>query len=133
MCGFTVVRFVSVRNSKTGLISIYLLSDEQSTTNVFTRHVTFQLPKVRQMITETIEFCPFRTGSLYCKPIDARQASSQSHSMQHHPLYNNTHVGNCFIDLSVQNTGYNSNLVIIAQSKGTRAMHVWCHYKEPEV
>ena len=48
----------------------------------------------------------------------------ESHCLQHQPLYNNTHVGNCFTGLCTKCPGYNNNLVITAHFSGTEGVVV---------
>ena len=55
---------------------------------------------------------------MYC------QTWLESHCLQHQPLYNNTHVGNCFTDLCTKCPGYNNNLVITAHFSGTKGVVV---------
>ena len=48
--------------------------------------------------------------------------SLQSHLIEHHSFYNNTHVGNCFTGLCAKCNGYNNNLVIATQIRGTNGV-----------
>ena len=48
----------------------------------------------------------------------------ESHCLQHQPLHNNTHVGNCFNGLCTKCPGYNNNLVITAHFSGTSGVVV---------
>ena len=52
------------------------------------------------------------------------RASLQSHLIQHHPLYKNTHFGKCVTGLCTKCTGYNNNLVIAARCSGINGVVV---------